>query len=142
MKKIVLDASVVLKWIPGKNEENVEEARKIYSLIVKEKIEAYAPSFLLVEILNILINKRKADKKLTQKAIKELTCGNIRFIDLKASDIDGISAIVHQSKLTSYDAIYLYTAKNKNCKLLTYDKELLKIDALTLDVKTFLNQRE
>ena len=74
MRKVVVDASVVLKWIPGKREENKDEARELYRLMMQNKIVVYAPTFLLIEVLNILIMKRKAARQLVRKDIGKLQC--------------------------------------------------------------------
>lgn len=134
MLKIVIDASVVLKWIPGKNEEKVEEAREIYKLMMVDKLEVWAPDFILLEVLNILANKRKADPKIIKKIIKDFTNGKINFVELGIEKIKAIEELVFKFKLTSYDALYLYLAKENNCKLLTVDRDLLKLHDLTIDI--------
>lgn len=138
MHRIIVDANIVLKWIPGKNEEKVVEAREIYKMMMKNKLEIYAPTILLVEVLNILVNKRKTDQMVVKKIIKELIETKINFIDLSISDIPKIENITYRYKLTSYDAIYLHIAKEKSCKLLTVDRQLLQLSDLTVGINQFL----
>ena len=57
--RIVIDASVVLKWFDLADEEGRELARRVYSDIVEGKVKAAAPEFLMVEVVNILIRKKK-----------------------------------------------------------------------------------
>lgn len=138
MFRIVVDANVVLKWIPGKNEERVVEAREIYRMMADDRLEIIAPTFLLVEALNILTNKRRTDQTVVRKIIKDLIGTKMKFIDLSIQDIPKIENITHKYKLTSYDAIYLLVAREKNCKLLTVDRHLLKLHDLTIDIGRLL----
>lgn len=138
MSKIIIDASVVLKWIPGKEEEGVEKAREIYKLMMREKLEVWAPTFLLVEVLNILVKKRKADILLVGKVIRKLMEGKIKFIETTLKDIAELERIVFEQKVTAYDAIYLLLAEKNKVKLLTFDEQLLRIKHLTVGISKFL----
>lgn len=139
MRKIVIDASVVLKWIPGKNEIEVEKAVEIFKAMMKDKLEVYAPTFLLIEVLNILIRKRKLRRDIILESMQKLSSGKIKFIDLDISDLDQIEEMMCKFGLTAYDAIYLNLARIKGCKVLTTDKELLKISNLTVGIEELLN---
>lgn len=138
MPRIVIDASVVLKWIPGKNEEKVDEAREIYKMMKDGHLEVYTPTFLLIEVLNILANKRKTDPKVIKNIINELVKGKINFFESTIEDIYKIEDYVLNNKLTSYDAYYLHLASKNKCKLLTFDKHLLKFHDLTIDIDRLL----
>lgn len=138
MLRIVIDASVVLKWIPGEDEESVSEARQVYEMMMNDKLEIYAPTFLLIEVLNILTRKRKAKNSLIKKDIEQLQNGKIRLVDLDTYKFAELVDIIHKYKITSYDAIYCYLAQKKNCKLLTFDRQLLKLRDLTIDIDKLL----
>ncbi len=135
----MIDASVVLKWIPGKNEKEVEKAVEIYKLMMKDRLEVYAPTFLLIEVLNILVKKRKLRRDIIIKSMQQLSSCKIKFIDLDLSDSQQIEEIVHEYGLTAYDGIYLNLARVKGCKLLTTDKDLLKVRNLTVAIEELLN---
>lgn len=139
MRKVVIDASVVLKWIPGEDEESVSEARQVYKMMTGNKLEVIAPTFLLIEVLNILTKRRKAKYSLVKKDIELLRSGKIRLVDLDTYNFTGITDIVYKYKITAYDALYCYLAQEKNCKLLTFDKQLLKIRNLTIGIEELLN---
>lgn len=139
MRKVVIDASVVLKWIPGEDEESVSEARQVYKMMTGDKLEVIAPTFLLIEVLNILTKRRKAKYSLVKKDIELLRNGKIRLVDLDTYNFTGITDIVYKYKITAYDTLYCYLAQEKNCKLLTFDKQLLKIRNLTIGIEELLN---
>lgn len=138
MLRIVIDASVVLKWIPGKNEEEVEKSLEIFKRMMKDKLEIYAPTFLLVEVLNILVKKRKLRRDIITKSMHQLIISKINFTNIDKDEIKNLEKIMAGKNVTSYDAQYLLLAQKERCKLLTFDKQLLKLHDLTIDVDWIL----
>lgn len=138
MHEAVIDASVVLKWIPVPKEEKVEEAWEIYQHLMKGEISVFAPTFLLIEVLNILVHKRRADESKVKDSLRMLKESNINFESLTVDDETATQRMMFQHGTTSYDSIYLALAKKKNCRLITYDSELFKIKSLTLRVEDYL----
>ena len=132
MNKIVIDASVVLKWFVEKDEKRVKRAREVHKKIVKREVEAWAPKLLLTEVLNVLARKKKLEKKLLIKIMKRLAGLGINWVDVGDEEIVGLTRVVQDYKVTAYDGQYLWLAKEKKCKLLTIDKELLKIKELSV----------
>lgn len=131
MAKVVVDASVVLKWIPGKMEEGVETARRVYEMAMAEKHELWAPDFLLIESLNILINKRKAEAKIAVEGIQMIG----RLVKLKTFDKDNIrelQKLMDEYGISAYDGLYVYLAMKLGCRLVTVDKKLLAIKGLAV----------
>lgn len=138
MLKIVIDASVVIGWITVKDEQELERVRQVYELVVRKKIEAWAPVFLLVEIFNILVMKKKVGVKEAREVMKRLRESGIKFAELGVKDIEKLGKIVGDCKVTAYDAEYLWLAEKKKCKVLTLDRELLKLKDLTVGLEEFL----
>jgi predicted nucleic acid-binding protein len=131
MGKFVVDASVVLKWIPGKMEEGVETARKVYEMAVAEKCELWAPDLLLIESLNILVNKRKVKVNLAVKGMQMIG----RIVKLEYFDKENIGELqklMENYKISAYDGLYVYLAMKLGCKLVTVDKKLLGIKGLAV----------
>ena len=133
-KKIALDANFVLALV--NTEEYSKKVEEIYKLIEANKITAYAPIFLLVEVLNILIKKKKVDPELTKKTLERLKKSQIIFLntDILIKNSSLLEDLVAKYGVTSYDAIYLLTAIKSKCKLLTADQELLKVSELTISL--------
>lgn len=138
MLDLVVDASVVLKWIPGKNETKVEEARELYTMMVEGRCQVWSPNFLLVEVLNILIKKRKADAEIVSVAINVLSKRGIKYQETELKQVRGLEKLMRKYGLTAYDAQYLLLAKQLGYKLVSYDEELLKIKSLVVKVKDIL----
>jgi len=134
MNKIVIDASAVVKWFSSEREKYFEESLELLGSIKRGKVLAYAPLFLLVEILNVSLMKKHLKEEKSKRIIQELMQSGIHFIQLDEEGIRGIDKIMYEYEVTSYDAIYLYLAKEKECKLLTFDNQLLKIGKLTMSM--------
>lgn len=132
MSKVVIDASVVLKWFTAKSEELVREAREVHKKIVQGEMEVFAPELLLTEVLNILARKKKLEKKWLIKIMERLSNMGINWISVGKKEVLGLVGVVEKHGVTAYDGQYLWLAKTKKCKLLTADKELLKIKGLTV----------
>ncbi|OIO15363.1 hypothetical protein COV53_03045 [Candidatus Gottesmanbacteria bacterium CG11_big_fil_rev_8_21_14_0_20_37_11] len=137
-EKIIIDASVVLKWIPGEKETEVTQARKTYKLLKEKIIQVIAPSFLLLEVSNILFKKRKARVEIVSRAIQRLRACGIQYQDFRIDVVNEVIKLMSKYNITAYDAIYLSLAKTHKAKLLTFDKELLKIRDLTIGIEEML----
>lgn len=142
MIKVVIDASVAISWLTAKNEREFEAARKVYELIIRQQVEAWAPTFLLVEVLNILVMKKKIEVKEAKKFIRRLAKSGIRFMSLAADDAENLASLMSKYQVTAYDAEYLWLVKKKECRLLTCDGDLLKINRLTVSLADFMENVE
>src|SRR6266542_4108549 len=60
---IVVDTSVLIKWIKSRDEELVPEARKLLEQIEKRSLQVVVPALLLYEIGNILLLKTRLDSE-------------------------------------------------------------------------------
>lgn len=138
MLKYVVDASVAIKWASQKREMDVGKARNLYKAMLEGKLELYTPTFLLVELLNILIWKKKASKRSVTLILKEIVEEGIRFIPLETNTSSIIKRFIYRYSVTAYDATYLAVAYNLNCKLITADKKLLQIRRLTVNLSEII----
>lgn len=128
-RKVVVDASLALKWIPGPKEEKVEEAKRIYQKIAGGEIEGWAPSFLALEMLNILIRKRKADPDLVVKGI-EIIMAKLSTKDLNMGKLTQWRKLMEKYGVSSYDSLYLQLASELGCKVISCDKKLIHLKEL------------
>lgn len=131
--KMVVDASVALKWIPGPKEEKVRGARRIYQKIADGKIEGWAPDFLALEMLNILIRKRKADSDLAVKGI-EVVMRKLKIKNLDVGKLGRWKELMEKYEVSGYDSIYLQLADELGCKVLSCDKKLTYIQSLVTEL--------
>lgn len=128
-RKVVVDASVALKWIPGPKEEKVKEAKKMYQKITRGEVEGWAPSFLALEMLNILIRKRKADPDLAVRGI-EVVMAKLSTRDLDVGKLAQWKELMKRHGVSGYDSLYLQLAGELSCKVISCDKELIRLTEL------------
>lgn len=123
MREIVIDASVVLKWFV-KAEENTDIALKIRQSHVEGKIVLSAPSLLPYEVINVLRYNPDFNEEAVEEAVKSLFLLNIRCCDATEENLKEAVVLAFKNNITVYDASYISTAKARNSKLLTADKQL------------------
>ncbi len=119
--KIVIDTSVLIKWIKTKNEDLLKEARRLRTTIERRPLDVHVPALLLYEVGNILLLKTDLD---------------VAGLDIALSDIEALPFIVappatpllrraarlgKELGLTFYDASFLALAVELNCPLVTAD---------------------
>lgn len=60
-RKIVVDTSVLIKWVKTKDEKLLREARRLLTSIERRPLEVHVPALLLYEVGNILLLKTDLD---------------------------------------------------------------------------------
>ena len=126
MTEYVIDASVVLEWVKS-SEMTQKSVINLQEEIVDGKIIIHAPSFLLVEVLNVLSRKYRHGKGETEAFLKFLLQFPIRYIDTQSDSVFSLLDLVYRYELSGYDALYLATAQSKKCRLISLDKKLLQV---------------
>lgn len=135
--KIIIDANFIIALVG--NEEYTPQVKNIYSFMKKGKVDIYAPTFILIEILNVLVNKKKTSIGFAKNTLKRIKGSGLVIVDMDniIKETNQLEDVVFKYNITSYDGLYILLAKQKKCKLLTADKELLKIKDLTIDLRSF-----
>ncbi len=125
MKRIVIDASVVLKWFLA-DEEYSQSALALLDKYVFFELEIVAPSLLEYEVLNglqIAGKRGRIPKDKTIMAVEGFLC-----LEIEKKDISPFCPrIMHFSEtynLTVYDASYLAMADEEGIELVTADNNL------------------
>lgn len=118
-KKIVIDSSVIVKWLNIENEAHVTEADQVLSDAQKGKTALYAPQISKYEVANALLK----GKKLTVAEVKD--CFTVLYaLPLTfVQENEGISMaayeIAFKNDITYYDAVFLAHAKVLNATVIT-----------------------
>ena len=122
--KIVVDTSVLVKWIKTKDEELLEEARRLLRQVTAKPIDVHVPALLLYEIGNILLLKTDLDAPHLDQTINGLE--SLPFVVAPpATPLLRRAAVVgKQYNLTFYDASFLALAIELDCPLITADGRL------------------
>ena len=70
--KIVVDTSVLIKWIKTKDEQLLQEARRLLRQVEAKLLDVHVPALLLYEVGNILLLKTDLDTGSLDQAIEDL----------------------------------------------------------------------
>lgn len=121
MEKIILDASVIIKWFT--REQDSDKAIVYLKSFYDNEIAILVPSLLFYELGNILLNKKSSKNRVTE--IKKKLQG--LQLEVKDMGIEWFQKIYENSldySISFYDASYITLMQNKNCKFITADKKL------------------
>jgi len=124
--KIVLDASIGVKWFKYENESNTSLTNKLLQQQFQNEIEIIVPDLFFFEIINTLLSKKYLNVDDIYSASESLHLMNMKVISPNKKIIDTSISIVGRTKLTFYDSLYISVAISEQALLLTEDKEILK----------------
>ncbi len=120
---IVLDASVVLKWIFDDKEASDRAGRFKDEHVAGTDVVA-APDLLFYEIANVLATKTRLSERAISQAFGLLWEFEFERFDLgEAEFLEGL-ALSRKYMITLYDASYIVLAKRLKCAFVTSDKKL------------------
>lgn len=133
--KFIIDASCVLGWVEEKDPWQAEKALRIYEFLRTGEGLAYAPSFLFVEVANVLRWKKKISIDETREFIDRVKDSGINFIEGISGHgtIEEILEIMEKYATTSYDSQYVFLAQKMGLKLATFDEKLREIEEVVFD---------
>ena len=124
--KIVLDASIGMKWFKYENESNIDLANKLLQQQFQNEIEIIVPDLFFFEIINTLLNEKYINVNDLYSASESLHLMSMKVISTNKKIIDTSISIADKTKLTFYDSLYISVAISEQALLLTEDKEILK----------------
>lgn len=117
---IVVDASVVFKWIKP-DEEDSKDAIELYNQFSKEKEEIVVPRFLFLEVANALSTKSNTINKTIQKNIEFLYKLPLIIYQEDKKDVLKAAKFAKKYKTSVYDMLYAVVAKRKKIQFITAD---------------------
>lgn len=120
---IVLDASVVLKWIFADELGGENAARFKDAHVIGHEIIA-VPDLLFYEIGNVLATKTRLSESSISEAFSLLWEFSLERFDFGLDEYQGSLALTRKYKITVYDAAYLELSQKLKCRLVTADRKL------------------
>jgi predicted nucleic acid-binding protein len=120
---IVLDASVVLKWIFD-DEDGGEQAAGFKDAHVSGHEIVAVPDLLFYEIGNVLATKTRLSETGIAEAFSLLWDFSLERFDLGLEEFRGSLALARKYKITLYDAVYVELSRRLKCTFVTADRKL------------------
>ena len=123
--KIVIDASVALKW-QFKDELETEQALQMMKDFVDGKTELISPalfSYGIVNAMHIAVLKERMPEKEALGAINDILSVGIKLVDFSDSAELAFS-LAQKYNRSAYDCAYLSLAQKEDCPMFTADKRL------------------
>lgn len=123
---MVVDSSVIVKWLNSEGEENITQADKILSDCQKGKIEILTSELAKYEVGNALLYKGM-DIAYTRSSLATLSHIPINYKKTSFSDMDDITEIAKTNDITFYDAVFIHLAKKHNGILISANPKHHKV---------------
>lgn len=120
---IVLDASVVLKWLFDDDDGGARAVRLRDAHVSGHDIAA-VPDLLFYEIGNVLATKTRLSEAAVTEAFSLLWDFSLERFDLGLEEFQGSLGLSRKYKITLYDAAYIELSRRLTCTFVTADKKL------------------
>ena len=131
-QKVVIDSSVILKWLSNDNEKYIDVADKILQDAQKGKIELLAPELAKYEVGNVLLYSKKLSPKQAHIIFNKFYNLPLSFIIESEKLANETYNIASKLEITYYDASFLSLAKQHEAILVT---ENIKHQGKTAEIK-------
>jgi predicted nucleic acid-binding protein len=135
--KIVVDTSVLIKWIKTTDEELAAEARRLLAEIESRPMEVHVPALLLYEVGNILLTKTRLKARALRAALDALEALPFKVAPPASPLLRRAIGLGRKYKMTLYDASFVALAVALDCVFVTADRRLYE-RVQTLDRARFL----
>lgn len=117
-QRIVVDASVMVKWLRSEKEELLKQADKLLIDLKQGKVELYAPELSKYEVGNVLV-KRKLLLDEAKASLVSYYNILINFIPESKELAQNTYKFADELNITYYDGAYLSLAKDLDAVLIT-----------------------
>jgi predicted nucleic acid-binding protein len=121
---IVVDTSVLIKWIKTRDEELRSEALDLLGVIQRKPLEVTVPALLVYELGNLLLQKTRLDSNSIAAAIDQVLHLPIAVENPEPGVLRRTARLGRELKLTFYDASFLALAEELDCVFVTADRRL------------------
>ena len=126
-KKLVIDASIGIKWFKFENENNLENALFLREKILNNEIAVFIPDLFLYEVLNTLLLNTGFTEEELNEALNTIYLMELQIINSDKDLLKRALSISYNYKVTYYDSLYISLAEVSNALLVTEDKKILSL---------------
>lgn len=117
--KIVVDSSVIVKWLNSTDEENVAIANTLLADALGEKVELLVPELAKYEIGNVLLKSKQLSPHEANISLETLHALPITFVTESEELAKETYLQAYENNITYYDASFISLAKQYNATLVT-----------------------
>lgn len=121
METYVVDTSVVVKWFNQENESKIEIAHQIYKDMLNDLIVLIVPSLLPIELINALKKGKNMPIPAIKNSVHDLFSLPLVITDQSQTTLEQTAEIMEMYNIAAYDALFVATAKDADCKLISDD---------------------
>mgnify|MGYP001611376024 CR=1 FL=1 len=118
MNTLVVDSSVIVKWLNQTKEQNLKQADKILQNVNEGEVEIIVPELVKYEVGNVLITKGVTTIE-AETSLNILYTLPITFITESLDLAEQTYSLADELSITYYDASFLSLAKQYNATLIT-----------------------
>lgn len=119
MRTLVIDSSVIVKWLHKEDEQLLGQADALIEEASKDQARLIAPELAKYEVGNALLVKKKLTLEQAKTSLASLYSLPIQFIHQSEDIANETYKIAHKTSITYYDASFLSLAKQYNAILIT-----------------------
>lgn len=130
MKRLVIDSSVIVKWLHIENEENIKEADAILREASNGKSLLLVPELAKYEVLNALLHKELDTPALLACTHAFFTLP-LQYYSLSESTAKRSMEMAHEHGITYYDAVFVALAQEESATLVTANPKHQRVQKMT-----------
>lgn len=119
MKKLVIDSSVIIKWIHKEDERCLDQAAKILEDVKNGIVTLLAPELAKYEVGNALLLGKKLSTDQAKIPLAAFYLLPIQFAVQSEQSASQTYKIAQEAKITYYDASFMALAYQENAILIT-----------------------
>ncbi len=124
--KIVVDTSVLIKWIKARDEDLVDEARHLLTVVESRPLDVHVPGLLLYELGNVLLLKTRLGSTALDDVFDHLEHWPLTVAPPATPLLKRAARLCRRFGLTFYDASFLALAVELDCPFITADRHLFE----------------
>lgn len=116
---LVVDSSVIIKWVSQDNEQHLEIVDKILKEAQNESVILIAPELAKYEVGNVLLFGKHLTPNQAEIALTQFYNLPVKFIAESNESAQETFALAYDLGITYYDASFMSLAKQYNAVLVT-----------------------
>ncbi len=115
----IVDSSVILKWLNGSKEEDLEQALELLYWGETEKAYLFSSELCIYEVFNVLVRGKLLRGKILEEALEVFWRLPLILLATDQATSQASARIAVEQNITMYDAVFLSLAFQHDIPLIT-----------------------